>query len=400
MKFLLKIVQGPNAGAEIALVEGVRVTLGSADSCDIVLADPTLAPEACAIEASADAVTLTPSGAAPEALEPLHVRSFGTTALAVGPADAPWGPLDWAAPDVPSGGSGDDPPRSLSAPATPENADPVGADLRTDRSSTTPAVPSATSGDSRDEAPRSSFRRIGCLVLLLLLLLLAAWFLSRRRAHPDITPLQSETAPVPEAPDSSLVPILSHYGLVSVETNGTTIVRGDFATRTERLQATAALYEASPGIKLDIADTETLLSSTSDLLAAATEGAITVADITNRVAVLAGTAANPAALAATLRALRADVPRLADFDTAAVTLDSPIAPSASDLSFVARHSSRVKAPSLPLCGILLQPYPCLVLQNGRRLTVGAEVGGYKIASIAADRITLQPQEGDPLEWTP
>ena len=37
MKFLLKIVQGPNAGAEIALVEGVRVTLGSADACDIVL---------------------------------------------------------------------------------------------------------------------------------------------------------------------------------------------------------------------------------------------------------------------------------------------------------------------------------------------------------------------------
>ena len=98
MKFLLKIVQGPNAGAEIALVEGVRVTLGSADSCDIVLADPTLPAEACAIEASADAVVLTPSGAEPETLEPLRVRSFGSTALAVGPADAPWGPLNWEAP--------------------------------------------------------------------------------------------------------------------------------------------------------------------------------------------------------------------------------------------------------------------------------------------------------------
>ena len=98
MKFLLKIVQGPNAGAEIALVEGVRVTLGSADSCDIVLADPTLPAEACAIEASADAVVLTPSGAEPETLEPLRVRSFGSTALAVGPADSPWGPLNWDAP--------------------------------------------------------------------------------------------------------------------------------------------------------------------------------------------------------------------------------------------------------------------------------------------------------------
>ena len=65
MKFLLKIVQGPNAGAEIALVEGVRVTLGSADSCDIVLADPTLPAEACAIEASADSVALSVSGSEP-----------------------------------------------------------------------------------------------------------------------------------------------------------------------------------------------------------------------------------------------------------------------------------------------------------------------------------------------
>ena len=83
MKFLLKIVQGPNAGAEIALVEGVRVTLGSADACDIVLADPTLPAEACAIEASADGVVLTTPGAEPERLEPLRVRSFGSTALAV-----------------------------------------------------------------------------------------------------------------------------------------------------------------------------------------------------------------------------------------------------------------------------------------------------------------------------
>ena len=44
MNFLLKIVEGPNKGAEIALVEGVAVTLGKGDDCDIVLADPTLPP--------------------------------------------------------------------------------------------------------------------------------------------------------------------------------------------------------------------------------------------------------------------------------------------------------------------------------------------------------------------
>ena len=118
MKFLLKIVQGPNAGAEIALVEGVRVTLGSADSCDIVLADPTLPAEACAIEASADSVALTPSGAEPETLAPLQVRSFGSTALAVGPADSPWGPLVWEAP------AAAEPPARRAGPGTSRGPSP------------------------------------------------------------------------------------------------------------------------------------------------------------------------------------------------------------------------------------------------------------------------------------
>ena len=167
MKFLLKIVQGPNAGAEIALVEGVRVTLGSADSCDIVLADPTLPAEACAIEASSDSVVLTPSGAEPETLAPLQVRAFGSTALAVGPADSPWGPLVWEAPaasaaeesaDAPSGGasSPSEPPAPAEAPVREEGSGEA-------------AGGSAPSG--ADSAPSRRGRRLGFLILLLLFLL-------------------------------------------------------------------------------------------------------------------------------------------------------------------------------------------------------------------------------------
>ena len=71
---------------------------------------------------------------------------------------------------------------------------------------------------------------------------------------------------------------------------------------------------------------------------------------------------------------------------------SPLAPRPS--------SPARQAPRLPLCGVVLQPYPCLVLQNGQRLAVGAEVGGYKIERIARDRITLRRGEEEPLEWTP
>lgn len=392
MKFLLKIVQGPNAGAEIALVEGVRVTLGSADACDIVLADPTLPAEACAIEASADSVVLTPAGAEPERLEPLRVRAFGTTALAVGPADSPWGPLNWEAP------SRGEATESASEAARPESAPPEEADtsISTDTKGSGPEEAGASSADSAPPS-RGRTRRLGSLVLLLLLLLFAAWFLARRWAKPA-TPPDSEAGPVPEASASGLAATAERYGLAVIETNGATLVRGDFKTRAERLEATAALYEAQPGIALDLADRETLLSSASDLLQAATEGALKIADVTNRVAVLAGRASDPAFLRATIEALRTDVPRLSGADTAAVVLDSPVASTRAPAGISARPSRA--APILPLCGVVLQPYPCLVLQNGQRLAVGAEVGGYKIERIARDRIALRRGEEEPLEWTP
>lgn len=390
MKFLLKIVQGPNAGAEIALVEGVRVTIGSADSCDIVLADPTLPAEACAIEASADSVALTPSGAEPETLAPLQVRSFGSTALAVGPADSPWGPLVWEAPAAAGPPAGDrEEERPESAPSKEADAE------ATDKPAAEPAAK-----DSEDKPRRSLVHRIGCLILLLLFLVLAAWLLTRRWAEPAMPP-ENEAGSVPEASAAGLADIAARYGLALVETNGTMLARGEFPTRAERVKATAELYEAQPDIALDLADVETLRNSTADLLAAATDGAIKVADVTNRVAVLAGRALDPAFLSATIEALRADVPRLAGVDTAAVSLDSLLsAPARPAAAGGDARPARAQRPRLPLRSILLQPYPCIVLQDGQRLLEGAEVGGYKISRITFDRIVFRNEAGEELEWTP
>ena len=76
MSFLLKIVEGPNKGAEIALVSGVPVTFGKGEDCDIVLADPTLPPSPVSIEASDVGVT-----ADGEALEPFMVKTVGSTSF-------------------------------------------------------------------------------------------------------------------------------------------------------------------------------------------------------------------------------------------------------------------------------------------------------------------------------
>ena len=399
MKFLLKIVQGPNAGAEIALVEGVRVTLGSADSCDIVLADPTLAAEACAIEASDDSVVLSVPGSEPESLAPLQVRSFGSTALAVGPADAPWGPLVW---EAPAGGdaaaAGTDEARSPSAPPKAEESGDASG-------SSAPGSDNAEGAESRPAATpsRGRGRRVGCLVLLLLALLFSAWLLTRRWRTASESPAAfASPKPPPAESSSGVADIATRYGLVLVETNGTTLVRGDFATRAKRIAATAELYEAQPGVALDLADRETLFTAVSDLLQAATDNALAVSDITNRVVVLAGRAPDPAALHAWREALLADVPRLAGADTAAVVLDSPVSVPANNSSPVTRRSSLApKAPRIPLRCILLQPYPCLVLQDGQRLLEGAEVAdGYKISKITFDRILFRRGDEEELEWTP
>ena len=101
MNWLLKIVEGPLKGAEVALVDGRRVSLGSDDACDIVVGDAALAAQACELDVSGTGVTvLTPDGAA-TALKPFEVRTFGTTAFAVGPVDQPWGDLVYPPPEAP-----------------------------------------------------------------------------------------------------------------------------------------------------------------------------------------------------------------------------------------------------------------------------------------------------------
>ena len=99
MNLILKIVQGPNAGAEVALIEGVNVKLGRSDECDIVVADQTLPDVACELEVGSEKVMLLLPGGGQERLEPLRVKVFETTAIAIGPADAPWGNLIWPSPE-------------------------------------------------------------------------------------------------------------------------------------------------------------------------------------------------------------------------------------------------------------------------------------------------------------
>jgi len=395
MNFLLKIVEGPNKGAEIALVEGVAVTLGKGDDCDIALADATLPDAPLTILAAAGGVSV--DG---EALAPFAVKTVGSTSIATGPADAPWGELVWPKPEKPE---------------SAEEEAPKAVD------------PGAPGPEREEAAPAARPRRggcFGCLAVLLLLLLAfvaGAWFFRdeakdfcrangwgfstiRGLANGFTGSSASESAPA-EAP--SLSDVAGRYGLQLRGSGDDATVFGNLATRRERLAATAELYAARPGVELDISDDESFRTSAEDALFTLTEGALKVASATNRTLSITGVSPSAAALKSTLMALNADLPKLRDADVSGVRIGvvavSEAEPFEEDgpVFFKSRRRAKraVNSPVLPVCGILTVPYPCLITRDGKRYLEGAMLGDSVIVKIEADSVSLTNSTGR-FTWKP
>ena len=400
MNFLLKIVEGPNKGAEIALVEGVAVTLGKSDACDIVLADSTLPEEPVSIVAASDGVTV-----GGEPLEPLHVKTFGATSLAAGPADSPWGALVWPhdEPEADDSSAGEE---KKAAPAADAPAEAKSEEEK-------PA-----------DAPEEKKRRGGCLgclvVIVLLLLALAAlgWFFrDKARPYADrgwksiserFGSKEAEETPVRKV---DLSDIAAKYGLTLEKRDDGDRLYGNFKTRRERLSATAEAYDAQPGVDLDLTDDESMRTSAEDALFTLTEGALKVASATNRVVALSGALNSPFSLKRIVDALSADMPKIRYVDVSGVAIDpgvsapaveaaaadeSPYAPAAER---IASKSPAKTAASMPVCGILTTPYPCLVMKSGARLLEGSTFGDSVILKIEADSVTLTNSTGR-FTWKP
>jgi hypothetical protein len=64
-----------------------------------------------------------------------------------------------------------------------------------------------------------------------------------------------------------------------------------------------------------------------------------------------------------------------------------------------RRAAKPNEPSLPVCGILTTPYPCLVMRDGRRIMEGATVADSVIVEIGADSVTLTNSTGR-FTWKP
>ena len=403
MNYLLKIVEGPNKGAEVALVEGVAVTLGKGDDCDIVLVDPTMPDAPLNVEATAGGVMV--DG---KPVEQFEVMTSGATSFAVGPAGVPWGALKWPKAET------EEPKEKPEAAEKPEATEGTEAVEK-------PAEP--------DEAP--SRRRggyCGCLVALFIVLAALAvlcWIFRDRIRESDRYEQfakigkgwysrftrESRDAKVSGEKHESLSDIAGKYGLKLVESNGVSTVVGNLRTRRDRLAATAEAYQAKPWVELDLTDDESFRAAADDALFTYTEGALKVAAATNRFLRIVGSSPSPLSLKRTLEALNADLPRLRGVDVSGVAMGvvaRPVEPEddsvvAGDDGFSVKRAAvrkaRKGAPVLPVCGILTTPYPCLVMRDGRRIMEGAPLGDGVIVEIGADSVTITNSAGR-FTWKP
>lgn len=441
MGFLLKIVEGPTKGAEIALVEGLRVSVGSGDDCDIVLADGSLPAHAFELDVTATTVTLV-KGDETQALTPYEIVDVGTTAFAVGPAEGEWPEnLARVARARPVADATGAKPGELAADATGRLvADATGAKpgAAGANSDATGAKPSSGEGGARpDEAGASPASRacrrgrgFGCLVVVVLLLLLAGllfFFWPRvRAACPAAETARvavveqsrrawgwakglcraayarcAKSAPVAAAPGPSLAEIAAQYALTLTERDGAPLLTGNVRRRTERLAIRSLALADSPNVRFDLTDDESLKAAADELLFVVTEGALKAVAASNRVVTLTGRIPTSAALEKAVRALNADVKGIARLVTDGVSVGGPLPTATADEPATApkRRVAKPSAPDYPIAGILTAPYPCVVLRNGTRLTEGASLGTAVLVTIAADKLTLK-DGGSVIEWKP
>ena len=399
-------------GAEIALLPG-RLTLGSGDECDIVLADATLEKVALTLDVGEAAVSILANGEARELPMFEEVELAGGSAFAIGPAEGKWEEVKPRAKPEEKPAAEPEAKAESAAEAKPE----AGAK----------AEESAKPEERKEEEKKEKKSR-GCLVwliLMILVLLIGAfliWYF-----WPHVKPYYERTrdychelcvktgvakpAPLPLPPEMTLADIAREYKLALVDDNGVKTLRGDLARRAERKAIVALAYHADPTVNLDLSDPETLGEDVADTLFLVTEGTLELDRLEGRKAYLKGTTINDDELERAIRMLKSDVAALEAVDAAQVRTGvippkRVAAAKAAGIRVPEAKSANAASPSKPaaqkhpIAGILTVPYPCVVLRNGERLIEGAEVAGMKIVRIEAKKIVLRNASGNLTEVVP
>ena len=347
MNVLLKIIAGPNTGAEVILPEGVRISLGRSDDCDIILADDTLPAKACEIEASSSAAEIFNYDGTDESLKFFHVKHLSqVSAIAIGPETGEW--------------------EALVYPAKKEEESPSEEEPQVSQASPPPFKPK---------------RKCSFKILLAIVMLGAAMVLFFGMNFSD------EVLPEPIAdkvinPMEDLLKMAGRYNLSVSETSGAVVVSGVLPTQKDRIAATAEAYRRMKGIKLEIGDDESISHGAAEILHLVGGGRLS----------LKGSIAGKEDLVRALEAIRAEVPYLKDIVCSNVMV-------ACDLPGRVPVKVELRQPQIKVAGIIAYPHPCIVLKDGTRLAEGAEIGGFSIEKISAESVLVRSAEGV-IKWQP
>lgn len=412
MSFLLKIIKGSNAGAEIALAEGV-VSFGSGDSCDIVLADATLPAEAFSLETTADGVALKmlPDGES-KSVALYTVFSAGAMEFAVGEDGVTWPELK--RPEPP-----------------PKEAETLAPEVKQ------PEAPASAEAKPKPETkqPEPKERHgVGCLVSIIVVLLLIVFFavgywlaLRYQRAQfsgcgykVDLKALEvgkddaddgaMSEVKAPEPPKYTMEDLAAETGLLLCSEDGVRKLSGNFSRRIDRLNASAKAYELDCEVRQDLSDDETLKSGVDETLFMLTGGKVTACIATNRFVKLVGAVRTHKLLLDTVAALCADVNHLRRVDdTAVVCGDGKATTQPTDYKAVGEDNHHpfvpqqtrhgIPAPKCPVAGVIVTPYPCLVMRDGSRVSEGAEIDGWTVIRIGEHEVVLRQGKRE-VKWRP
>jgi len=161
---LIKVLNGPHAGAQSGFTEGEELVIGSSPEADIYLSDPHIAPLHFNIKASGEEYLVIPGDGVvlvdeKSILEPTAIRlgqvvTAGSTSLGVGPSGCVWPDLRIPSPSVISG---------TMAPA-PQESDPKQA--------------------KETSKPTGPLLHYALIAILVTVLLIAGWLLFSNNTSP------------------------------------------------------------------------------------------------------------------------------------------------------------------------------------------------------------------------
>lgn len=304
-RFILRVLTGPNAGAEALL--GERTTIGSAETDDIMIGDGALAPGHFTIEIKGGALNVV-VGDMPVALgnetkakgsypvQPFGLIKFGTTACAIGPEGAAWpafAPADLLPPLPPKA----EPPPAASEPPAEAPVEPAL------ESEPVPAPP---------KSRRPRYVGWAAAAVLAVVVLAGGIFL-----------IESEDNNAVQAVRQTAEQIVAGQGAkgVTIRAEGRegVVAEGFVGTSDQQRRLRQALQDAGIAVKYRVVSLEQQVSAARTIASAA--GARLAIDGNNETGriVVDGFVPDAAQLEAILRSLRRDIADLRPLDTHVVT---------------------------------------------------------------------------------